>query len=238
MLPISLEAATERMMRPESIAREESVLGHDFVNHYGGTRQHEVKLWNEAVTNWEGLSVHSKLICRCTTDLCSREIPRTRLIRKAWVGTSYMSVQHNGTICNMRKTGPYMAYIPLLRRQSRMHNMQQGIAFSLIPNLKRSRSVAISLDTDHSKPFNYIRQNRECNMMNNLKPMQRARLYLLASYIRISLANCTSFSIDRFSLRSSVHNDTVSSTIPPLGIYVDSQIWALDRTILIIYAIV
>ncbi|TFK92309.1 glutamine synthetase/guanido kinase [Polyporus arcularius HHB13444] len=53
MLPQSLEAATERMMRPESIAREEAVFGNDFVDHYGGTRQHEVKLWNEAVTNWE-----------------------------------------------------------------------------------------------------------------------------------------------------------------------------------------
>ncbi|KAI0093976.1 hypothetical protein BDY19DRAFT_1013806 [Irpex rosettiformis] len=53
MLPQSLEAATKRMMRPESIAREESVLGSDFVDHFGGTRQHEVKLWNEAVTNWE-----------------------------------------------------------------------------------------------------------------------------------------------------------------------------------------
>ncbi|KAI0723955.1 glutamine synthetase/guanido kinase [Cerioporus squamosus] len=56
MLPQSLEAATERMMRPESIAREEAVFGNDFVDHYGGTRQHEVKLWNEAVTNWEGKS--------------------------------------------------------------------------------------------------------------------------------------------------------------------------------------
>lgn len=55
MLPVSLELATERMMRPESIARE--VLGDDFVEHYGGTRQHEVKLWNEAVTNWEGTFV-------------------------------------------------------------------------------------------------------------------------------------------------------------------------------------
>lgn len=51
LLPASLEAATVQMMRPNSIARE--VLGDDFVNHYGGTRQHEVKLWNEAVTNWE-----------------------------------------------------------------------------------------------------------------------------------------------------------------------------------------
>ncbi|KAG2019861.1 glutamine synthetase, variant 2 [Coprinopsis cinerea AmutBmut pab1-1] len=51
MLPLSLEAATARMMRPESIARE--IFGDEFVNHYGGTREHEVRLWNEAVTNWE-----------------------------------------------------------------------------------------------------------------------------------------------------------------------------------------
>ncbi|SJL00475.1 probable glutamine synthetase [Armillaria ostoyae] len=53
MLPISLEAATIRMMRPESIAREPEMLGDVFVEHYGGTREHEVKLWNEAVTDWE-----------------------------------------------------------------------------------------------------------------------------------------------------------------------------------------
>ena len=54
MLSISLEAATKEMMKPNSIAREEDVFGNDFVEHFGGTRQHEVKLWNEAVTNWEG----------------------------------------------------------------------------------------------------------------------------------------------------------------------------------------
>lgn len=54
MLPLSLERATERMMRIDSIAREDSVFGQEFVEHFGGTRQHEVKLWNEAVTNWEG----------------------------------------------------------------------------------------------------------------------------------------------------------------------------------------
>ncbi|KAJ3760328.1 hypothetical protein EV361DRAFT_904352 [Lentinula raphanica] len=53
MLPASLEAATQRMMRPESIAREENMFGDVFVEHFGGTREHEVKLWNEAVTNWE-----------------------------------------------------------------------------------------------------------------------------------------------------------------------------------------
>ena len=32
------------------------MFGDIFVEHYGGTREHEVKLWNEAVTNWEGES--------------------------------------------------------------------------------------------------------------------------------------------------------------------------------------
>lgn len=54
MLPQSLEAATIRMMRQGSVARE--VLGDDFVEHFGGTREHEVGLWNSAVTNWEGQS--------------------------------------------------------------------------------------------------------------------------------------------------------------------------------------
>ena len=52
MLPQSLEAATERMARPDSIARE--IFGDEFVDHFCGTREHEIKLWNEAVTNWEG----------------------------------------------------------------------------------------------------------------------------------------------------------------------------------------
>lgn len=54
MLPQSLEAATERMVRRDSIARE--VFGDEFVDHFGGTREHEIKLWNEAVTSWEGKS--------------------------------------------------------------------------------------------------------------------------------------------------------------------------------------
>ncbi|CAE6498765.1 unnamed protein product [Rhizoctonia solani] len=50
-LAVSLEEGTKKLMAENSIARE--VLGNDFVDHYGGTRSHEVKLWNEAVTNWE-----------------------------------------------------------------------------------------------------------------------------------------------------------------------------------------
>ncbi|KAF9500507.1 glutamine synthetase/guanido kinase [Pleurotus eryngii] len=51
LLPTSLETATERFMGLGSTARE--VFEPDFVDHYGGTREHEVKLWNEAVTDWE-----------------------------------------------------------------------------------------------------------------------------------------------------------------------------------------
>ncbi|KAI0273586.1 hypothetical protein BC834DRAFT_966090 [Gloeopeniophorella convolvens] len=51
MLPQSLEAATRRMVQPGSLARK--VFGDDFVDHFGGTREHEIKLWNEAVTTWE-----------------------------------------------------------------------------------------------------------------------------------------------------------------------------------------
>jgi hypothetical protein len=51
-LSTTLEDATTKFMRPGSIARE--ILGDDFVDHFGGTREHEVGLWNAAVTNWEG----------------------------------------------------------------------------------------------------------------------------------------------------------------------------------------
>lgn len=47
----SLKEATERFMRKESVARE--VFGDEFVEHFGGTRQHEIRLWDEAVTDWE-----------------------------------------------------------------------------------------------------------------------------------------------------------------------------------------
>ena len=50
-LPKSLKEANERFMRRGSIARE--TLGDDFVDYFGGTREHEVKLWDEAVTGWE-----------------------------------------------------------------------------------------------------------------------------------------------------------------------------------------
>ncbi|KAI6099903.1 hypothetical protein EDD16DRAFT_1697328 [Pisolithus croceorrhizus] len=43
--------ATRKMMRSGSVARE--VFGDEFVDHFGGTRVHEVSLWNAAVTNWE-----------------------------------------------------------------------------------------------------------------------------------------------------------------------------------------
>ncbi|KAF2872895.1 hypothetical protein BDV95DRAFT_490423 [Massariosphaeria phaeospora] len=47
----SLKEATERFMAKDSVARE--VFGDEFVDHFGGTRQHEIRLWDEAVTDWE-----------------------------------------------------------------------------------------------------------------------------------------------------------------------------------------
>ncbi|KAK4692330.1 glutamine synthetase, partial [Lecanoromycetidae sp. Uapishka_2] len=47
----SLKEATSTFMRQESIARE--VFGDEFVEHFGGTREHEIRLWDEAVTDWE-----------------------------------------------------------------------------------------------------------------------------------------------------------------------------------------
>lgn len=46
----SLQEATEKFMKSDSVARE--VFGDDFVNHFGGTREHEVALFNQAVTDW------------------------------------------------------------------------------------------------------------------------------------------------------------------------------------------
>ncbi|KFA60538.1 hypothetical protein S40285_07580 [Stachybotrys chlorohalonatus IBT 40285] len=47
----SLKEATQRFMREGSVARE--VFGDAFVDHFGGTREHEVRLFEEAVTDWE-----------------------------------------------------------------------------------------------------------------------------------------------------------------------------------------
>ncbi|CAI7612348.1 unnamed protein product [Penicillium bialowiezense] len=47
----SLKEAIVTFSRPESVARE--VFGDSFVEHFAGTREHEVRLWEEAVTDWE-----------------------------------------------------------------------------------------------------------------------------------------------------------------------------------------
>lgn len=46
----SLKEAIVTFARPESVARE--VFGDSFVEHFAGTREHEVRLWEEAVTDW------------------------------------------------------------------------------------------------------------------------------------------------------------------------------------------
>ena len=46
----SLKDATNRFMAKDSVARE--VFGNDFVEHFGGTRENEIRLWDEAITDW------------------------------------------------------------------------------------------------------------------------------------------------------------------------------------------
>ncbi|KAL4781305.1 hypothetical protein BJX76DRAFT_18839 [Aspergillus varians] len=47
----NLGAAIATFMHKDSVARE--VFGDAFVDHFGGTREHELRLWEEAVTDWE-----------------------------------------------------------------------------------------------------------------------------------------------------------------------------------------
>ncbi|KAH8908251.1 putative glutamine synthetase [Coniochaeta sp. PMI_546] len=47
----TLRGANDRFARHGSVARQ--VFGDEFVDHYGGTRDNEVRLWDEAVTDWE-----------------------------------------------------------------------------------------------------------------------------------------------------------------------------------------
>lgn len=51
LLPQTLSLAVEKMADKDSFARK--VLGNDFVDHYVATRQHEIRLWQLAVTDWE-----------------------------------------------------------------------------------------------------------------------------------------------------------------------------------------
>lgn len=46
----TLREATTAFKRKGSVARE--ALGDDFVDHFGGTREHEIRAWDEAVTDW------------------------------------------------------------------------------------------------------------------------------------------------------------------------------------------
>jgi glutamine synthetase len=50
-LPKSLKESTEKFAAKGSVARE--IFGDEFVEHFAGTREHECRLWDEAVTDWE-----------------------------------------------------------------------------------------------------------------------------------------------------------------------------------------
>ncbi|ETS76931.1 hypothetical protein PFICI_10805 [Pestalotiopsis fici W106-1] len=50
-LPNTLELALARFQAPNSVARE--IMGNEFVDYYAITREHELRAWREAVTDWE-----------------------------------------------------------------------------------------------------------------------------------------------------------------------------------------
>lgn len=50
LLPNSLEAAVAKFRAPQSLARE--IFSDEFVDFFASTREHEIRLWREAVTDW------------------------------------------------------------------------------------------------------------------------------------------------------------------------------------------
>lgn len=92
-LSTSLEDATITMMKPNSVARE--VLGNEFVDHFGGTREHEVRLWNEAVTNWEG-----RLLCHSALFVSGADFATSSgTISGIGLANSLLNFRHGGYEC-------------------------------------------------------------------------------------------------------------------------------------------
>jgi hypothetical protein len=78
----NLKEATARFARKESIARE--VFGDEFVEHFAGTREHEIRLWDEAVTDWCVHSLHKfKGLILMLSAGRSRDI--LRLCKRLWI---------------------------------------------------------------------------------------------------------------------------------------------------------
>lgn len=89
-LPISLESATETFKRKESVARE--VMGDYFVDHFAGTREHELEVFRRAVTDWEGeLSVHF---------IVALHIPARKLSTRSRLRNVSMCI---GTLCSVHR---------------------------------------------------------------------------------------------------------------------------------------
>ena len=81
-------------MKSGSIARE--VFGDEFVDHFGGTREHEVKLWNAAVTNWEGKSCSVAGLVHHPTFSFSRALPGVGLRE---TNRSLYSAMYDNCLC-------------------------------------------------------------------------------------------------------------------------------------------
>lgn len=95
-LPTSLESAVEAFKREGSVARE--VFGDYFVDHFAGTREHELEEHRRAVTSWEG---NSMLIRRLVV-LADRQLSVTLSWYKLAVGNDFRINGLNGDVCVMR----------------------------------------------------------------------------------------------------------------------------------------
>lgn len=61
-----LKEASGRFTPPDSSSRE--ALGDEFVERFGGTREHEIRLWIEAVTDW-GVYLCSSIVANLSSML-------------------------------------------------------------------------------------------------------------------------------------------------------------------------
>jgi glutamine synthetase len=88
----NLKEATARFVRKESIARE--VFGDEFVEHFAGTREHEIRLWDEAVTDWYVVSRFIPRIRKSPANppfLLGRSRGTSRLCKRVWTWVLLLS---------------------------------------------------------------------------------------------------------------------------------------------------
>jgi hypothetical protein len=111
-LPTSLEAAVARFTREGSVARE--VFGDFFVDHFGGTREHEIEVHRRAVTSWEGEwresrggegeLMFSRAVFRVGLGVCYQRTDPIGARSNCWTGAAWGDVKRNASSPNSPPT--------------------------------------------------------------------------------------------------------------------------------------